>query len=153
MKHRLRFAVHTARAAALCLLATACRAELPPLSPDEQRTQAAVIVTGKVRGVAHRTVAVKESSGFLNDDVTATVLVEQVLKGDGVRGGQTIRVHTWKAKKRPEHWAGPGGQYRPLKAGARVTLFLKQGDHGLELLIPNGWETPGKAPAAPGAQP
>jgi hypothetical protein len=117
-----------------------CHAELPPLSPQEQRDRAEVVVAGTVKSVK-RLPSKSTRPGFKDNVVEARVAVSKVLKGPGVRPGKEIQVRYWQAAERPARWAGPGGQHGDLKRGARVTLFLRrEADKRLHLLNPNGWE-------------
>jgi hypothetical protein len=136
-----------------CLLPLAAFAELPPLSPEEQASTAAVIVTGRVKSVKHRTVRREGKADFVDDQATVAFQVEKVLKGTKIRPREVIQVHYWRAERRPQAWAGPGGQSEPLKVGTRARLFLKREGRTLDLLIPNGWVPIGKPPATGGAAP
>ncbi|HVF85543.1 MAG TPA: hypothetical protein VM821_06155, partial [Abditibacteriaceae bacterium] len=60
-----------------------------------------------------------------------------------LRRGQTLTVHYWRLKERPEGWVGPVGQNTLPQSGQRGTFFLKRGASTrspYELLQPNGWE-------------
>ncbi len=97
-----------------------------------------VVLEGQVKAVEKRS---SGSATYSDDHFTATVRVERVRKGKAVNALQTILVHYWQAGRRPAGWAGPGGQYRVLRPGERVQLFLRRGEKGRwDLLNPNGWE-------------
>lgn len=121
----------------LLALASPLAAELPPLSQEARQQQSQLIVVGKVASV--KLLRVDDPKDFPKTVYEAVVTVESVAKGAGLKPGQSLRCTYWKAGPRPKGWAGPGGQYEPLKNDTRVRLYLGSDN---QLLNPNGWEKP-----------
>lgn len=119
------------------LLLAPVAAELPPLPAEARQQQSARILVGQV--VSVKQLRVDSPGDFSKIVYQASVKVESVAKGSGVKAGDTLNCTYWKAGKRPQGWAGPGGQYQPLTAGAKVKLYLTASN---ELLNPNGWDKP-----------
>jgi len=119
----------------LALLLAPVAAELPPLPPEARQQQSARIVVAQILSV--KQLRIDAPQDFPKVIYEATAKVESVAKGSGMKPGDQIRCTYWKAGKRPQGWAGPGGQYEPLTEGTKVKLYLT-GDN--QLLNPNGWE-------------
>lgn len=119
----------------LALFLAPVAAELPPIPAEARQQQSARIVVAQI--VSVKELRVDSPGDFSKTVFEATAKVQKVTKGSGVKAGDTLRCTYWKAGKRPQGWAGPGGQYQPLVAGSKVTLYLTSGN---ELLSPNGWD-------------
>lgn len=77
--------------------------------------------------------------------------MDRVLKGSGVKPGQTITVRFWRVDKRPAGWVGAGGQSRVLEKDQWARLFLRRAGAStaaFSLLLPNGWTVPPPSPRA-----
>jgi len=121
----------------LTLLVLPAWAELPPLSPEERLQQSSRVVVAKIGPV--RQLRVDGGKDATKIIYTASAQVQSVVKGNGLKVGDTIDCTYWKAGERPRGWVGPGGQYQPLAPNTVVKLYL-QADN--QLINPNGWEKP-----------
>lgn len=112
---------------------------LPPLSTDDLRNDAAVVVVAEVLQVFDR---VHRRDGTSTDHrYLVEAKVKTVEKGDGVKPGALLYARAWQPATRPEGWAGPQGQNVVPGPGDVVRLYLSRGgDGGLSLLSPNGVE-------------
>lgn len=118
---------------------SAVEAAIPPLQPAQRIAQSDIVVQARIVAIINR--VVKNIPGH-NDDYLAKVVVERASRGR-VRRGQTLTVHYWHLRDRPNGWVGPVGQNVLPQSGQRGTLFLKRGASTrapYELLQPNGLE-------------
>lgn len=121
----------------LGVLPATARAALPPLSPDELKDRAEVVVTGKV-DEALTTIERKKSSSIYV--VNLTVTIETVEKGERtVSPGKTMEIRCWRIRK--SRMVGPAG-HGPIPAkGSRFRMWLRKDSKGYwEPLEPNGIE-------------
>jgi hypothetical protein len=122
----------------VCSAALTAMAALPPRSPGDLASSAALIITGTVTDSAH----VVEGKSSNRDDVyTLKVRIDGVEKGKDITPGEILEVRCWKVNSRPDGWAGPGGHGRIPKKDERSRFWLiKRADGKWEPLQPNGIE-------------
>ena len=130
----MRFALLLAGIAGLW---TSAFAELPPLSPDELKNRAELVITGEVlasRVLVHRK---PSSSVYL---VRLSVRVGSVEKGkELIDGITTLDIRCWRMRK--SHLVGPSGHEDIPADGSRFRMWLsKNADGQWEPLQPNGIE-------------
>jgi hypothetical protein len=115
------------------------RAEVPFLTPDEQKVMSTHIVVGKLRMVYG---SVEMRGDFQYTHGIAEIVVEKVEKGVGPKAGEVVYVRFWN-----ENWVGKGptpphsdGHQVPMQ-GAAVRAYVKRNhESGYEALLPNGLE-------------
>ncbi len=112
---------------------------LPPLSTDDLKTDASLVVVVEVLQVFDR---VHRRDGTSTDHrYLIEVKVKSVEKGDGARPDMLLYARAWQPAKRPEGWTGPQGQNVVPGPGDVVRFYLRRAkDGGLSLLSPNGVE-------------
>jgi len=122
----------------LLILAWPLLAALPPLSPDDLKRDASLVVVAEVLQVfdrEHRRDGTSTDRRFLLE-----LKVKSVSKGE-VKVGSLLYARAWQPGRRPEGWGGPQGQNVVPGPGDVVRLFLRRAsDGGLALLSPNGVE-------------
>jgi hypothetical protein len=124
------------------------RAELPPLSDEQRRAEADLVVIGDV--VARWLAIETPHEGFVNVSHVLQVRVTSTEKGEAP-AGKVVYLHTWTAQRRPAGWVGPGGQVEVPAVGQVARFFARTDEHGVRtLLLPNGVEP---NPSPPATQP
>lgn len=128
--------------AVLMLGALVATAAVAPLSPEELKKRAAIIVTGKVLSVKAKKERsrVERAVGVHRDRVfRITVKVEEVAKGAGVEPGKELVVMAWRPAVRIPPLPGPQGHSPIPEEGDRITAYLQLAGEGrLEPILPNG---------------
>lgn len=132
----------------LALATPTTRAEVPLRRPDEVRREATHIVVGKVRAVYR---SVETGRDFERTRGVVELLIEEVEKGEGPKGGEVIYVRFWN-----DRWVGKGpvtphsGGHHVPAVGSAVRAYVRRDREGsYEALLPNGLEAmrePAKGP-------
>jgi len=127
------------------LAAPTARAELPPLSPEQLRSQSSDIVAGKVVAIysydKSGTPEETRRGAWVDTRSVAEVQVTKVEKGESLKPGQVAFVRFWHAKERPRGWAGPSGNHPPKVDGSYRIFASHAKDGGCDVLVPNGFES------------
>jgi len=131
----------------LCV-ATLSLAAVPPLSREQLRAEATLVVTGTIKSVATST----NKAGEDRSDTCYRIAIEvqSVEKGDASFEGRTVEATTWRPAQRPRGWTGDQGQNTKPVEGTSVRCHLRADEKdGFKLLTPNGLEllAPATAPA------
>lgn len=111
---------------------------IPPLSKDELRMMANIVVIGTVTSISHEEV---EADNGTDHMYTAQVTSVREDGEDDSDVEDEITVVYWQVGERPIGWTGSTGQYSALPINQEIRLYLgRQGRDGYRLLEPNGWE-------------
>ncbi len=124
---------------AFAFVAGAVLAAVPPLPKEILKSNATLIVVGRIANV---TTSVEELSdgGSSNTVYHVTIEIADVEKGEANLGDR-VKADTWKPSKRPDGWAGPQGQNVEPQAGQLVRCYLGgSAKEGYTFLVPNGLE-------------
>jgi hypothetical protein len=111
-------------------------AALPPLSPQELKSQADHILIGQVNNVTSKEVEVE---GGIDRVYRLNFRVDDSIKGT-LRSGLTLRIECRQTAERPDGWAGPQGQNEIPAEDQKIRVYVRETPDGVfELLEPNGW--------------
>lgn len=114
---------------------------LPPLSQQELKHDAQVVLVGTVSKIDEREVKVADGTDVA---YTATLTVKRVEKSLLELKDKTVKVHYRRTGKRPPGWTGPAGQHAYPKEGETIRVFGRVESAGtISLIEPNGWEKSG----------
>lgn len=122
------------------LFAQASVAALPPLSEKVRFESASDVVTGYVTSVKKE--VIKKGADYADTHFTVQIIVNEIVKGKNVFGGETLRFHFWKSLERPRGFCGDGGQMGVVKHYQIIKVYLKfdETKGTFELLNPNGFD-------------
>ena len=138
--------------AGLIVLGASSSAAVAPLSPENLRTEATHIITGRVLEVKSRTrkSKVEKAIGIHRDRIfTIRLRVTGVAKGKGVRKGDEIVVTAWRPVLRIPPLPGPQGHSPVPKNGEVVTVHVASREGAsFGPFMPNGIRIENPNPAA-----
>lgn len=150
MQTRRTLLLSIAAATAMLGLGRWAAAAVQDMSEPELTSRADLIVTGRIVGVKAKTarpdwVSGRDDISFWDrlsfTDITYTVTLDVASVQKGKAGGKQITFTGWRAVKRPEGWAGPGGTIRdqPL-TGQMVKAYLENETGAWRLMSPSGFQ-------------
>jgi hypothetical protein len=113
-----------------------------PLTPEELKQQASLIVTGTVVELTSKDQQSKVETAFGNhvDRVfTIKLKVTKIAKGSGVKAAEVIDLEAWKPIRRLPPLPGLQGHTTIPSKGETVTVYLKRKQaNAYEPILPNG---------------
>jgi hypothetical protein len=116
---------------AVAFLLAPAVAERVPLSPEELKAEASVVVQATVEGVYARDAAsTLYGPGTVETQYLIELKVTKVEKGKEIKEGDHVFAHVWRLKTRGTEGQrpGPSGHFLIPTEGATVRAFLTGGD-------------------------
>lgn len=120
-----------------CSLASAAKA---PLSEEELKKEATLIVAGTIQQLRVKTERSRIETGFGNYDwgVYLTVAVDSVEKGETELKQLEVRCFRIKSRKTRVEYLTPGGNFPIPGKGLKVKMYLVKDGDEFHVIHPNG---------------